>query len=441
MARIARSLAELYDPDTGGNAFLIDGLTDRETLEKWVQKGVLGQTSNQTLFLQKVQEGVFDEEIARLSAEGKDPVEIFNTLYNREALESARVLEKWLDPAKSFLFSRETDATRAHDPQAVISEAVQIQSLSPWLMIKLANVGPSPEAIRAMIRDAVARGAREGHLVNPNITLVFGMHHYLNTVAGYIEGLEVAKSEGADISRVKSVNSLFVSRLDRAVDRLIDERLEKGEGDSTLLRVLKGKAALANAKLVYRLFRTVFLGEDVSDPHGVLGELSDMAIELRERFRKLGPGAPVQRLLIASSGNKKPGIYSELIYVLPLLGPYVANTLPLKTLEALEAKLQAEGIPVRPTILDPLPWIEQTGETISQWERLVIEGGGPDAKSADEVLLLVREHVLEPMGRTLEEITDKLRDRGAEAFARDQLKAYEIFEQKVTELRGAAKRE
>jgi len=260
-------------------------------------------------------------------------------------------------------------------------------------------------------------------------------------VAGYIEGLEVAKSEGADISRVKSVNSLFVSRLDRAVDRLIDERLEKGEGDSTLLRVLKGKAALANAKLVYRLFRTVFLGEDVSDPHGVLGELSDMAIELRERFRKLGPGAPVQRLLIASSGNKKPGIYSELIYVLPLLGPYVANTLPLKTLEALEAKLQAEGIPVRPTILDPLPWIEQTGETISQWERLVIEGGGPDAKSADEVLLLVREHVLEPMGRTLEEITDKLRDRGAEAFARDQLKAYEIFEQKVTELRGAAKRE
>lgn len=435
MTRIARSLTELYDPETGGNAFLIDGLTDPETLETWVKKGVLGQTSNQTLFLEKVKEGVFDEQIAAFVAEGKSPAEIFNILYNQEALRSASVLERLLDPQRAFLFSRETDATRADDPEYVVREAVELQSLSPWLMIKLANVGPSPEAIRAMIRDAVVQGARSGHLVNPNITLVFGMHHYLNTVAGYIEGLELARADGADISRVKSVNSLFVSRLDTAIDGLIDERIAGGASDVALLRLLKGKAAVANAKLVYRLFRTVFLGEELADPRGVYGSLRDLAVELSKRFQSLGPDAPLQRLLIASSSNKKPGVYSELIYVLPLLGPYVANTVPLRTLEALERKLQSEGIPVRATIFDPLPWIEQTGETIAEWERLVMEGGGPDAKTPDEIIEMVNVHVLQPLGRTLEDVTDELRDKGAQAFARDQMEAYRIFEEKVAELK------
>lgn len=437
MTRVARSLPELYDPECGGNAFLIDGLTEPETLEYWLKKGVLGQTSNQTLFLQKVEQGVFDEEIARLHAEGKTPAEIFNILYNQEALQSARVLERWLTPDRALLFSRETDATRADDPDHVVREALEIQALSPWLMVKLANVGPSPEAIRAMIRDAVARGAKEGRLVNPNITLVFGMHHYLNTVAGFIEGLEAAQAAGADISKVKSVNSLFVSRLDTAVDAMIDERLGAGAADADLLRLLRGKTAVANAKLVYRLFRTVFLGEELRDDHGVFGRLADEARSLSERFRALGPRAPIQRLLIASSSNKKPGVYSELIYVLPLLGPYVANTVPLKTLEALQQKLEREGIPVRPTIFDPLPWIEQNAETIAEWERLVLEGGGPDAKPADEVILLVERHVLQPLGRSLEQVTDELRDKGAQAFARDQMKAYEIFEQKVAKLKAS----
>ena len=432
MSDAARSLHDLYDPETGGNAFLIDGLTEPDVLEAWLRKGVLGQTSNQTLFLKKVQAGQFDQQIAELKRAGKSVSEIFNTLYNHEALRSAAVLERLVDRERSFLFSRETDATQAANPTVVVQEASQLQSLSPWLMIKLANVGPSPEAIRAMIRDAVALGARKGTLINPNITLVFGMHHYLNTVAGYIEGLEAARAAGADIRHVKSVNSLFVSRLDTAVDKLIDERLR--QRDDERLRLLKGKTAIANAKLVYRLFRAVFLGEPLSDPLGALGALAEEAARWAERFRALGPGAPLQRLLIASSSNKKPGVYSELIYVLPLLGPYVANTVPVQTLEALERKLKAEGITRRNTIFDPLPWIEQTAETIGEWERRVLEGGGPDAKTADEVIQLVRELVLEPAGTTLEELTDGLRDAGAEAFARDQLKAYEIFEEKVASL-------
>ncbi len=436
MADIARSLRDLYDPATGGNAFLIDGLIEPERLEAWVRKGVLGQTSNQTLFLKMVQAGHFDDDIARLKREGKNPTEIFNILYNREALRSAEVLERWLSPESALLFSRETDATRAADPQAVIAEADQLQDLSPWLMIKLANVGPSPEAIRAMIRESVARRAREGksRLVNPNITLVFGMHHYVNTVAGFIEGLEDAKAAGADIGSIRSVNSLFVSRLDTAVDALIDTRLQDSAAAAAELRLLKGKTAIANAKLVYRLFRTIFLGEPLHDPLGVLAPVAEQAREYGQRFKALGPGAPIQRLLIASSSNKKPGVYSDLIYVLPFFGPYVANTVPVGTLEALERKLTTEGIPRRDTIFDPLPWIEQTGETIARWEELVLAGGGAERRSPDEVIAMVAEEVLAPAGTSLEQLTDELRDKGAQAFARDQLRAYEIFEAKVKTL-------
>ena len=431
MAEIARSLRDLYDPATGGNAFLIDGLTEPEVLREWLAKGVLGQTSNQTLFLQKVQAGEFDAEIARLKREGKGPAEIFNILYNAEALRSASVLEQWLSRDESLLFSRETDATRASDPEAVVAEADTLQDLSPWLMIKLANVGPSAEAIRAMIREAVARKAREGRgqLVNPNITLVFGPHHYVNTAAGYIEGLEEAKTAGADIGRIKSVNSLFVSRLDSAVDVLIDRRLS--EADDPLLRLLKGKTAVANAKLIYRLFRVLFLGERLEDPEGVLAPVAEEAKEYSRRFQLLGPDAPIQQLLIASSSNKKPGVYSELIYVLPFFGPYVANTVPLKTLEALERKLATTGIPRRDTIFDPLPWIEQTGETIDQWEDWVLQGGGPETRTPDEIIALVSEHVFTPAGTSLEQVTDELRDKGARKFAEDQLRAYEIFEEKL----------
>ena len=102
MGDLARTLRELYDTEEAGTAFALDGLVDADVLEKWLQLGVLGQTSNQTLFLAKVTAGLLDAEIAALHGEGKTPEEIFNLLYNQEAMDSARALEHWVDARDSW---------------------------------------------------------------------------------------------------------------------------------------------------------------------------------------------------------------------------------------------------------------------------------------------------------------------------------------------------
>ena len=309
-------------------------------------------------------------------------------------------------------------------------------------MVKLANVGANPEAIRFMLRQAVAQSVATGRLVNPNITLVFGAGHYLNTVAGYIEGLEEISAKTTDWSGLLSVNSLFVSRTDTAVEGLIAERLEATThpAETELLTGLLGKTALAHAKKVYQMFRAIFMGEGFADPYDLYPpEMLATLENLRQRYAALRAAHPElrpQRILIASSGNKKPGVYSDLIYVLPLLGEQVGNTLPPATLEALEERLQSTGIPCRDTITDPLPWMPQTGETLTAWEEAIMAGSAPETKTPDEILHLVRTRILEPSGTDLETICDDLRDKGAQSFAQDQMRAYEIFEAKVQELAG-----
>ncbi len=434
MTELARTLRDLYDTKEGGTAFALDGLVEADVLDKWLQLGVLGQTSNQTLFLAKVTAGQLDAEIAVLHGKGQAPEKIFNLLYNQEAMDSARALERWVDARDSLAFSRETDATRAADGSAIAAEAQSIQAISPWLLVKLANVGPSPEAIRAMIRQSVEGGVKTGRLVNPNITLVFGANHYVNTVWGFVDGLEAVAAQGIDVSATRSVNSLFVSRLDTAVDGLIDEQLEASTSpsDRDLLKHLRGKTAIANAKKIYQMSRAIFLGEEFQDPQNLFVDLPGPIESLRKRFAELENG-PIQRVLIASSGNKQSGVYSDLIYVLPFFGPHLGNTLPAKTLQVLEDRLNQSGMPMRPTVLDPIPWMIQDAETIGEWEEAVLSGTGT-FKTADEILSLVRERVLAPNETSLAQISDDLRDKGAKAFAQDQVKAYEVFHQKVDNL-------
>ncbi len=257
---LARTLRDLYDPAEKGTAFAIDGFVPEEVLAYWLGRGVLGQTSNQTLFLQRLQEGALDEDILRLHREGLTPAEIFNRLYDREVAKSAEALARWVSDDHLGV-SRETDALRAHNPEAVAAEAVQIQRLSPHIFVKIANVGATPEQVRATIAGAMVRAYREGIFLNPNITLVFGIQHYLNTVTGFLDGLEAIAQMGGDPSPVNSVNSLFVSRLDTATDELIDRQMQREPQKGALLAMLKGKAGIAHAKLVYRLFRAIFFAE------------------------------------------------------------------------------------------------------------------------------------------------------------------------------------
>ncbi len=432
---VARTLRDLYCPEDQGTGFAIDGFVPEETLQAWLQKGVLGQTSNQTLLLQRLQEGALDDEIRRLHQKGYSPAEIFNHLYDLEASRSAEMLARWVNNEEHLGVSRETDALRANDPEAVAAEAVQIQRLSPLMFVKIANVGATPEQVRATIAGAMVRAFREGLVLNPNITLVFGFHHYLHTVAGFLDGLEAIASMGGDPSPVRSVNSLFVSRLDTATDALIEKQQQQFPEQQGELELLKGKVGIAHAKFVYRLFRAIFLDEPLEDDSDLLTqEEREQVAELATRWKRLKkrfPHLQLQRILLASTSNKKPGVYSELIYVLPLLGPYLANTVPVKTLEALEQFLQERGVPLRPTVFDPLPWMVQNGETIRQWEEAVVALEGVPFKPFHEVLRIVQERVYKPQGTSLRQLTDKLRDQGAELFARDQRRAYELIDQRV----------
>jgi len=441
MARIARSIRELYNPAEEGTVFAIDGFVPEDVLESWLSKGVLGQTSNQTLFLQRLQEGALDEAILNLHRQGLSPEEIFNRLYDREAAKSAQMLQRWVSEQDHIGVSRETDALKAHDHEAVINEAVQIQKISPRVFVKLANVGESSEQIRAMVAGAMVRAFREGVFLNPNITLVFGFHHYLNTVAGFIDGLEAIVQLGGDPTPVRSVNSLFVSRLDVATDELIDQRKQVVPEKANELEMLKGKIGIAHAKFVYRIFRAIFFGEPFEEEAKVLTEDEKALVtELNARWKRLKgkfPNLRVQRILLASTSNKKPKVYSELLYVLPLLGPHLGNTIPVQTLEALERFLQERGIPLRPTVLEPVPWILQNGETIRAWEDAVINIGSTPTRSPDEVLRLVCQEVYEPLGTSLRQLCDQLRDKGAEAFAKDQRKAYELLAQRIAALIGS----
>jgi transaldolase len=161
---------------------------------------------------------------------------------------------------------------------------------------------------------AVEQVITEG--INVNVTLLFSVNSYVETAWTYIRGLEKRLATGKDISKIASVASFFLSRIDSNIDKRIDEKLQKGVEDIGLkakLTAVKGKVAIANAKIAYQKYKEIF-GSD--------------------RWHALAAkGAKVQRLLWASTSTKDPK-YSDVMYVDELVGPDTVNTMPPSTVEA-----------------------------------------------------------------------------------------------------------
>ena len=198
--------------------------------------------------------------------------------------------------------SLEVSPTLAHDTEGTVAEAERLYSVldRPNVMIK---VPATPEGIPA-VRRLIARG------INVNVTLIFALDAYREVVEAYIRGLEELTQNGGEAGGVASVASFFISRIDTAVDALIEERGRLGRDN---LGHLLGKAAIANAKLAYKAFRDTFHGE---------------------RFASLaGQGGRAQRPLWASTGTKNPA-YSDVLYMDSLIGPDTVNTVPPATLTA-----------------------------------------------------------------------------------------------------------
>jgi transaldolase len=280
-------------------------------LGEWIRSGAIyGVTSNPTIFGQAIQknEGDYNSKIDTMARSGASAFAIYDELTRQDIAEGADLFrplhEK--EPVDGWI-SLEVLPSLAADTEKTVAEAVRLSKAMarPNVFIKV----PSTSAGVAAIRKLIGKG------VSINVTLMFNRKHYHEVALAYIRGLGDFAAEGGDLSKVHSVASFFVSRVDTLIDKLLDEKIATASGSGKeRLAGLKGKAGLANCKVVYQDFRDVFGQEPF--------------LSLKKK------GARVQRPLWASTGTKNPA-YSDLLYVENLVGPDTVNTMPEKTLGAL----------------------------------------------------------------------------------------------------------
>ena len=339
-------------------------------MRRLVDLGVSGLTSNPTIFEKAIAGGAdYDESLLAMSRDGKAPKAVFEQL----ALDDIRVAADLLRPVyddtggSDGYASLEVNPNLAYDADGTIAEAERLFEAvdRPNVMIK---VPATPEGIPA-VRSLIGRG------VNVNITLIFSLEAHRQVMNAYVEGLEALSRAGGDLSRVASVASFFVSRVDAAVDALLQERIDSGRRD---LEDLLGRTAIANAKLAYRGFEEAFGSE---------------------RFAALrAEGAQFQKPLWASTGTKNPD-YSDVLYVESLIGPNTVNTMPPQTLTAFLEHGRAE-------------------DTVAR-----------GATESEKVMERLSE-----AGIDIDEVTDKLLSDGVRAFAESFEKLLTNVEEKTVQL-------
>ena len=284
--------------------YLSRDLIETGELARLVSKhGIKGVTSNPTIFQKAISSGsAYDEQIAELAQEIHDPKELFIRLAERDVMNACDVLcDVWEkgERGRDGYVSIEVDPTLAFDTEATYDEAMRLHAEidKENLYVKI----PATKQGLPAIEDAIAKGK------SINVTLIFSLQRYTEVAEAYVRGLERLVAAGGDPSTVASVASFFVSRVDTEADKRLDEI---GGRDK-----LKGKLAIANAKLAYARYLVLFSGE-------------------RWDFLA-GKGASPQRCLWASTSTKNPD-YRDVMYVEELVGPDTVDTMPQETIDAFE---------------------------------------------------------------------------------------------------------
>jgi transaldolase len=270
-------------------------------LERMMREdAVVGVTSNPTIFQKALSAGdAYDEQLREVLEETHDPKDIFIRLAATDVGHAADLLRPVWEESLDGYVSIEVDPTLAYDTEATTAEAKRLHALidRPNLFVKIPATKPGLPAIE----DMIAKGK------SINVTLIFALGRYVEVANAYIRGLERLVAAGGDPKVVASVASFFVSRVDTEADRRLDEI---GGSDG-----LKGKLAVANAKLAYQRYKELFSGE---------------------RWDFLASkGATPQRCLWASTSTKNPD-YSDVMYVEELIGPMTVNTMPEETIWAFQ---------------------------------------------------------------------------------------------------------
>jgi transaldolase len=273
-------------------------------LEALVTEGVDGVTSNPTIFQAAIADGdAYDEQLREVLKTETEPKEVFLALAVEDIRGACDILRpKWDEAgenARDGWVSLEVDPNLARDTKATIEEAKRLHKLvdRPNVFIKI----PATKEGLPAIEETIAAG------IPVNVTLIFSLARHREVAEAYIRGVQRLADAGGDLSRMASVASFFVSRVDTEADKRLDA---VGGHDE-----LKGTLAIANAKLAYQSYKEIFAGE---------------------RWEALkAKGATAQRCLWASTSTKNPD-YRDVIYVEELVGRETVNTMPRETVEAVQ---------------------------------------------------------------------------------------------------------
>jgi transaldolase len=279
-------------------------------LQELIDEGLTGVTSNPTIFEKAIGESSdYDEEIRQLVSEGKDVPEMMNSLIIHDIQAAADLflpIHQKTNEGDGFV-SIEVAPSLAYQTEKTVET---VKALHPRLsrkniMIKIPATKEGLPAIEASIAEGISI----------NVTLIFSQERYEEVARAYLAGIERRLRRGQSVESIRSVASVFVSRVDTAVDRILEARIQAAgsEAERAELKTLLGKAGTANAKMIYQKFKEIFQGPDFLE------------------FQK--QGVSLQRPLWGSTGTKNRA-YPDLLYVEELIGPDTVNTVPPATLAA-----------------------------------------------------------------------------------------------------------
>lgn len=293
---------KLHEVHDLGQSIWIDFMSRQllaESFQDWIDRGLRGATSNPSIFDKAISQGEeYDTEIRELARAGRSAEEIYRQMAVEDIQRACDLMRPVFDESHGGdgFVSLEPKAQLAHQTDATIQRVQLLHDAvdRPNLMIKI----PATKEGLPAIRHALAMG------INVNVTLIFSLQQYEAVVEAFMSGLEDLADGGGDVTKIASVASVFVSRLDTKMDKRLDDA---GNSD------LKGQIGIANAKLIYQRFKELFSGD---------------------RWQALADqGARVQRVLYGSTSTKNPA-YPDTMYVDGLIGAETVNTLPPKTIEA-----------------------------------------------------------------------------------------------------------
>ena len=336
-----------------------DLLTSGELKRLIEEDGLRGMTSNPTIFEKAIADSTLYSDIlqslrSRTDLDAKGRYEI---LAIRDIQDAADFLRPVYDSSKrrDGYVSLEVSPYLARDTQGTLAEARRLWKTvgRENVMIKVPGTAEGIPAFQQLI----------GEGININVTLLFSQEVYKRVAEAYIAGLEQLSSRGGDVSKIASVASFFISRIDSSVDAILGEHLKasKDPREQEQLKSILGKVAIANGKQTYVSYQKIFSGD---------------------RWKALAAkGAQTQRVLWASTSTKNPA-YRDVLYVEELIGPDTVNTIPPATLDAFRDHGRA-----RPSLTEDVESANRTMETVAK------------------------------LGISMKEVTDKLTDDGVRLFA------------------------